>query len=245
LFARKGQKGKLLQSLKISKELIWRQLFRLDKRVFKSQKFTFNYQIQTDGIGVSLSFIRNDLVGKKYGTRLPKIEKKPYNYIEDYPDADLKSFSKRNIIGVDPGKKFLLYMVDDNRNTLKYSAPQRRAESMGKRSTRILLNEKNKNKITEKETQLSEENCKTSNYKKFKNYIKDKTKLNISVRDFYIKDLWRKMKWRRFVYSRKSEDTFLNKISDTFGDECILAYGDWSRSTQMKHFMPTKNVGIC
>jgi hypothetical protein len=41
LFARKGQKGKLLQSLKISQELIWRQLFRLDKRVFKSQKYTF------------------------------------------------------------------------------------------------------------------------------------------------------------------------------------------------------------
>jgi hypothetical protein len=106
------------------------------------------------------------------------------------------------------------------------------------------LNEKNKNKITEKETQLSEENCKTSNYKKFKQYVKDKTKLNISVRGFYIKDLWRKIKWRRFVYSRKSEDTFLNKISDVFGEDCILAYGDWSRSTQMKHFMPTKNVGM-
>jgi len=50
-----------------------------------------------------------------------------------------------------------------------------------------LLNEKNKNKITEKKQKLSDENCKTTNYKKFKKYIKDKTKLNISVRDFTLK----------------------------------------------------------
>lgn len=52
------------------------------------------------------------------------------------------------------------------------------------------------------------------------------------------------MKWRQFVYSRKSEDKFLNNIKNVFGDNIVIAYGDWSRSSQMKHFMPTKNKGI-
>ena len=52
-------------------------------------------------------------------------------------------------------------------------------------------------------------NCKLLFTKK---YIKDKTKLNDKTRDFYIKDVWRKMKWRQYVYSRKSEDNLLNKI---------------------------------
>jgi hypothetical protein len=52
------------------------------------------------------------------------------------------------------------------------------------------------------------------------------------------------MKWRQFVYSRKTEDNFLNNIKNVFGDDIVIAYRDWSRSSQMKHFMPTKNEGI-
>ena len=115
---------------------------------------------------------------------------------------------------------------------------------MAKRNTKILLIEKNKCKIIEKETKLSESNSKTINYDKFKDYIKEKTKLNSETRDFYIKDLWRKMKWRNYVYSRKSEDTFLNDIETTFGKDCVLAYGDWSRTTQMKGTISTPNIGL-
>ena len=30
----------------------------------------------------------------------------------------------------------------------------------------------------------------------------------------------------------------------TFGSDAVIAYGDWSRSSQMHHFMPTKGVGM-
>ncbi|NBX51575.1 hypothetical protein EBT25_17000, partial [bacterium] len=36
----------------------------------------------------------------------------------------------------------------------------------------------------------------------------------------------------------------LNKLGKTFGNDAIIAYGDWSRTTQMKHFIPTKGVGL-
>ena len=39
-------------------------------------------------------------------------------------------------------------------------------------------------------------------------------------------------------------DTFLNKIKETFGENILIGYGNWSRSTQMKHFMPTMNKGL-
>ena len=54
------------------------------------------------------------------------------------------------------------------------------------------------------------------------------------------------MKWRTWVYGRKSEDNFLNRIEDTFGykDDILLFYGDWSNNKQMKYIMPTKGVGL-
>ena len=48
------------------------------------------------------------------------------------------------------------------------------------------------------------------------------------------------IKWRQVVYTKKSKDRFLNKISNIYGEEAVIAYGDWSRKTQMKHFVPTK-----
>jgi len=44
--------------------------------------------------------------------------------------------------------------------------------------------------------------------------------------------------------SKKSIDKFLNKIKETFGENILIGYGNWSRSTQMKHFMPTMNKGL-
>ena len=52
------------------------------------------------------------------------------------------------------------------------------------------------------------------------------------------------MKWRQYVYGQKSEDKFLNRMASTFGSDAVIAYGDWSRSTQMRHFVPTKGVGM-
>lgn len=233
LFAKKGQKGKLLKDLILTKGLIWREIFKMDKKVFKNKHYKFDYLIETNGISVSLLFF-------KEGERK---EKKEFN-LEDLSEEEKESFKKRNIVGVDPGKRFLVYMVDDEENKLKYSSCQRRFESTARGNKKILEKEKVKNEINEKEVNLSKLNSKTVDYKKFKKFIEEKTKLDNEVKDFYQKELWRKMKWRQFVYLRSSEDRFLNRIESSFGSDCILAYGNWSRSSQMKHFISTKNKGI-
>jgi hypothetical protein len=36
----------------------------------------------------------------------------------------------------------------------------------------------------------------------------------------------------------------LNNIEKTFGEKILICYGNWSRTSQMKHFMPTMNKGL-
>ena len=127
-------------------------------------------------------------------------------------------------------------MLDENKTKLRYTCCQRRMESLRKRGNKIILREKQKNKIIEEETKLSSYNCKSVNYNEFKKYITEKTKLNNKVRDFYEKELYRKLKWRTWIYQRKSEDKFLNRVEETYGnkEDLLLCYGNWSNNKQMK-----------
>jgi len=52
------------------------------------------------------------------------------------------------------------------------------------------------------------------------------------------------MKFRSYSYGKKSVDVFLNKIKETFSDNLLIGYGNWSCDTQMKNFMPTMNKGL-
>ena len=135
--------------------------------------------VGTMGLPMALNLVKNGHLISFYDTfanvskentqNLKDINMNTSRYLQEYqniealsnPSLDISSkkldeLNKKNIVGVDPGKKFLVYMIDDNGNKLKYSSAQKRAESMAKRNTKILLIEKNKCKIIEKETKLSE-----------------------------------------------------------------------------------------
>lgn len=244
LFAEKGSKGALLKHVKENQSQVWNRIFNLDNRIFRQRNYHFNFTLQTDGMGVSLLFIHKDYNGRKSCSCCSTDNTYPFYYMEDLHESQLESLQSKNIVGTDPGKYNLLYMTDQNGNKLRYTAFQRRTESMSKRNHRILLLEKQRNGVMEKETSLSNQNSKTVDYEKFKAYLKSKNQLNHELRSFYENELYRKMKWRQFVYTQKSEDRFLNRIEDTFGHDAVIAYGDWSRTTQIKHFMPTKGIGL-
>lgn len=224
---------------KKNKNYIWSKIFNLDKKVMKMKGYEFK-TIQTDGIGVSVCFQK---IGRK--NIIVNVDKNE-SYINDLCDDDLKLCKKKKLVSIDPNKQSLVYMMDDEKNKLRYTASQRRIESLSKHNNKITHTEKVKNKIIEEETKLSECNCKTVNYGEFKKYINEKTKLNDKLRDFYEQELFRKLKWRTWIYRRKSEDRFLNKMEEIFGNKggLLLCYGDWSNSKQMKHIMPTKGIGM-
>ena len=87
-------------------------------------------------------------------------------------------------MGVDPGKFNIVYMTD-REHKLRYTVYQRRTETMLKRNQRILLTEKTKHNIIERETVLSDRNSKTVDVGSFKEYVRAKNKLNAELCDFY------------------------------------------------------------
>jgi hypothetical protein len=215
-----AKKGELLKNVKENQYDVWNNLLNLQHKTFKSKHYQFHYQLQTDGISCSLLFIRKDLKDKKWGSRVPTLPAQDFHNIEDLSTEQLKEVAPRNIVGCDPGKRSLVYMMDDKGNKLQ------------------------RNNIIEKETHLSFQNSKSVDYEKFKIYLVEKDKLNKETIEFYKRDVWRKMKFRQYSYGKKSMDNFLNKIKETFGENILIGYGNWSRSTQMKHFMPTMNKGL-
>ena len=242
----KGNKGYLLKKVKENQEPIWNQFFNLDLKVFKQKNYRFNYTLQTDGVAVSLLFVHKLHNGRKTCQHCNVGGDMSCQYVEDLSAEKLADIQGRKIVGGDPGKYSLAYLADAEGNKLRYNAFQRKTESMGKRNARIMQTEKTKHNVIKKETELSDKNRKTVDYHKFKEYLKEKNKLNTSLKDFYLQELFRKLKWRRFVYTQKSEDRFLNNIEKTFGspDQICIAYGDWSRATQMRYFMPTMGIGL-
>jgi hypothetical protein len=237
-------KTELFNAIKDNQHEVWNNLLNLQHKTFKNKHYQFHYQIQTDGFSCCLLFIRKDLKDKKWGSKLPVVNEEEFYNIEDLPKEILDTLKDKTIVGCDPGKHSLVYMMDDKRNKLQYTASQRKVESYGKRNQRILLQEKKRNKIIEKETELSLQNSKSVDIEKFKMYLVEKTKLNKEVKEFYQREVWRKMGFRQYSYGKKSIDTFLNKIKETFGENLLIGYGNWSRSSQMKHIMPTMNKGL-
>ena len=197
------KKGELLKNVKENQHDVWNNLLNLQHKTFKSKHYQFHYQIQTDGISCSLLFIRKDLKDKKWGSKVPTLLEQDFHNIEDLSIEQLDGLKPRNIVGCDPGKRSLVYMMDDKGNKLQYTAPQRKRESKTKTNQRILLAEKKRNNIIEKETHLSFQNSKSVDYEKFKKYLVGKDKLNKETTEFYKRDVWRKMKFRQYSYGKK------------------------------------------
>ena len=106
-----------------------------------------NYTIQTDGIGCSLLFKHISIKDKKYGGKVKTVDNS-ISYIDDLSETQITDMKTKNIICADPGKKYLLYMMDNSGNELKYSCMQRDTESLAKRNRRIIMSNKNRTKHT-------------------------------------------------------------------------------------------------
>ena len=245
LFCPKSEKkGEVLKKITNYHNVLWSSLLNMKHKLFKNKHYTFHNEITTDGISCSLLFIRKDCKGEENKNKQVNSEDYEYISIEELDKQQLQNLKPRNIVGLDPGKRSLVYMMDGQGNKLQYTAPQRKKESMSKRNQQILQREKKNNKINEYENVLSLQNSKSVNYNSFKSYLVEKDRLNKQTIEFYKKEVWRKMKFRQYSYGNKSIDTFLNNIEKTFGENILICYGNWSRTSQMKHFMPTMNKGL-
>jgi hypothetical protein len=115
-------------------------------------------------------------------------------------------------------------------------------ETLGKRTRRILNNNKNKEGIDKIQSQLTPYCKKIINYNKFKDYIGMKHKVDMETRPFYENKLYRKLMWRRKTYRQRSEDKFLNNIKKKFGDNIVVCIGDWSNKNTIKGLASTMGI---
>jgi hypothetical protein len=196
---------------------IWKFFFRTEKKVFHKTDFSFHHMISTDGVGVSVLFLREDLVGKRLPSAKKGVSKELYiDELNDY-----SALRDKTIVGVDPGKEDLIYCVDDaskDANVFRYSQNQRRKETKMKKYNNIILGMKT-NKIQGKsvieyETELSLYNRKTLCMDKFKAYINEKNRINHILFDFYSKHLFRKLKFGRHINIKRNEQKMMSEFKE-------------------------------
>jgi transposase len=96
------------------------------------------------------------------------------------------------------------------------------------------------------ETELSDKNRKTLNIKKFKEYIKEKNKLNGKLFEFYENKIFRKLRLDSYINKMQNEQKMIKEFIGTFGEpqNTIVCIGDFEQKHQMKYEEPTKGKGL-
>jgi hypothetical protein len=238
-------------NLKRNEDRIWKFFFRTERKCFRKKKYTFHHMIYTDGVSCSILLVRNDMIGKRLPKKkLPQQEK----YIDELDKKDYENLKDKKIVAIDPNKSDLLYCVDGttkNRNQYRYTQDQRRKETKMKKYRNIQNELKTKQKIGNKniiemETELSDKNRKTLNIKKFKEYIKEKNKLNDKLFKFYENEIFRKLRLDSYINKMQNEQKMIKEFIATFGEpkDTIICIGDFEQKHQMKYKEPTKGKGL-
>ena len=246
-----GTKGffKTKGELKKNEDTIWKFFFRTERKSFHKKGFSFHHMISTDGIGLSILFLREDLVGKKLPMMKKGISKELYiDELDDY-----STLQNKTIIGVDPGKEDLIYCVDDDSkdaNVFRYSQNQRRKETKMKKYNNIILamktNKIEGKTIIEYETELSHFNRKSLQITKYKEYLREKNRINHILFQFYRKELFRKLKFGKYINIKRNEQKMVSNFKKAYGnaDNVVICIGDWEQRKQMKYKEPTLGKGI-
>ena len=223
---------------------VWNKLLNRRRVEHKLRKgFTFHHEITTDGVSASILYSRPKPVAlaKKSTPKEDRVGK----LLTHCCGKEEGSAPPCKHVGLDPGKRNLATMTDEDGISLRYTARQRAFESKMCRYRTVLNREKALSGITELETKLSLHSSKTNDPDKFWEYLKAKKAFDeSSAGEFYERLTWRNWKLRTFSARKSSEDKFLDRVSHTYGSKCIIFYGDWSRKDQMSGCDPSPVVGL-
>ena len=244
---------KLYKSVTASKKVLWERFFRTDKKVFK--RGDFHYQVETDGVAVSLLF-----KNKKGKTSKPSKALPTELYIDKLPLSQREKLRDRKVVSIDPGMSDLLSCVSENSTAedpekLRYTQNQRRFDLKTTPRKKHLEYMKNttvvEGRTVEKwETELSDYNHKTADIEKFKTYLTQKLRFNQALRPFYSQYHFRKNRFNTFIDTQKSERTFMKNFKDKFvgkdgsPSDIVIAFGDWSQLHHRKYKEPVKGKGF-
>lgn len=255
LFVNKGHyaslgiqnKQDLGNNVNLYADATWKIFFKTNLSCFSKTGYTFNYMIETDGVGCSVLLVRTDLSNKIFKPRVPKAPRE--QYLDDLSAEEKERLQQKKIVAIDPGKSDLIYCVSmtaDTTTTFRYTQQQRKSESKTKKYKHIQETLKNENHVQETQAELSAHNHKTLDLLKYVEYLKVKNRINSQLSTFYQQEVFRKMKWHAYINTSRSESNMINKFKEKFGrpDEVVISIGDWEQRHQMKYKEPSKGVGM-
>lgn len=182
---------------------------------------------------------------------IKKIKAKIYiefPYLEELNEDQMEELKNKKILGkvvyVDPGKKNILYMMNEDGVYFRYSNKERIYETKRLEYQNKIEKYKKLNGINEIEQEMCGYNSKACKINEFKKYVICKNYNNSILKDEYEHKIFRKYKWYGHINRKRSEDNLMNKIEKVYGKDIILIYGDWSIGKQMRNFISTPNLGI-
>ena len=180
----------------------------------------------------------NKLKQKDKPKKIEKIQEFPY--IDDVEKVDLEG----KHIFIDPGKRSLFTMMNDDGRFYSYTNKQRVNETKRLKYQNILKKYRDELEITSKENELSAYNSKSCNINKYREFITKKINTNEVLYKLYQNNKFRQYKWYAFINKKRTEDNMLNKIEKTYTKDSIIIIGDWSIGKQMKNFISTPNLSL-
>jgi hypothetical protein len=250
------------------KEILWDKYFTINPKI---KDYQFDNTIITDGYATALRFIHKDHVegellkkekmkqarqnakNKDTNKTTKSITKENDNIVPskeeviiDFPYIDEvdKNELKGKHIFIDPGKRTLFTMMDDNGKFFSYTNKQRVSETKRLQYQIKLKKYKDHLGISETENELSSYNSKSCNLDDYKAFIEKKISINKDLYILYQDKKFRQYKWYAFINKKRTEDNMLNKIENAYGKDNIIIIGDWCIEKQMKNFISTPNIGL-
>ena len=190
--------------------------------------------------------IKNNDNHKQTTTNLKKSKKQEkqdnpeFRYIDEVPKNELEG----KHIFIDPGKRSLFSMMDDDGNFFSYTNKMYLKETKRLKYQTLLGNYRKKIGIIEIEDTLKKYNSKSCDIEKFKEYITSKISANKKLIPLYQDLKFRKYKWYGYINKKRTEDNMVNKIAEKYSKDHIIVIGDWSIGKQMRNFISTPNLTL-
>ena len=244
---------------------LWQHIFKFDtnkhtRHLLSSNQglYVFNNTILTDGVGVSVLQIRSDRVDyncKANNSRALQVIEPDVPYLSELAQEERDSILRDDVVvGGDPGKKDIIYLIDQEGNKLRYTQQQRAVECRFKKNKKAMISMKkntlciNGATVEEVERQITY-NSKSCLPQATRDYIKKRRELEALVCEpLYNRDTIRKLRFSAKSHTIQSEDRLINRIVDKFqqkGKKAItIAWGNWGQRQQMKNCVSTPGVGL-
>ena len=187
------------------------------------------------------------VVPKNKPSKEKKSKRDEWKYLEDLTPEEAEDL-KSGFTVCDPGKKNLLYLMNEEGKKLRFTSKERN-KFIKLKDFQTTIEKFRRNKgILALEAPLREVCGKSSNLEGFKKYIRVKNEVNRNLGNLYNCEIFRKLKWYGYVNRERYINKIIGRIKE-FGKKKdggvrTLIYGDYDGRHHLKGCIPVPGIGL-